>query len=125
MAYLTFNEYRGMGGTLESAAFSLQEFRARKLLDQVTFQRVQTETPVREAVKYAMFGLILLQIEGDAQGGREMSSVSIDGLSVSYAQGQQETNISKRVKLVQEYLVNEVADDGIPLLYAGLAYEQG
>jgi hypothetical protein len=124
-AYLTYAEYREMGGTLDSVAFSHQEFRAQKLIDQLTFGRVVNETPVREEVKYTVFALILVQSEEDSQGGREMSSVSIDGLSVSYSQQTRETIAARKLRLVKEYLGNEVTQDGIPLMYAGLDYYRG
>lgn len=120
MAYLTYSEYIEMGGALNVAAFLMQEFRARQLVDQLTHNRIRGETPVREAVKYAMRALIDAQAASDAHDGRVVASESNDGLSRSYTVNGPGDAHARRVDIVCEYLANEVTAAGVPLLYAGV-----
>lgn len=120
MVYLTHEEYKAMGGKLDAVAFSAQEFRARQLIDALTHNRIQDETPVREAVKYATHALIALQTYQMAHGGREVASESNDGVSVSYAAMGPNSAYARRVDIVCEYLAVETTDSGVPLLYAGV-----
>jgi hypothetical protein len=121
MAYLTHSEYTELGGTLSASAFSLQEFRARLLLDELTHGRVVGDSPVREAVKHAMRALINAQAADDTRGGREVASESNDGVSVSYVATSPGGAYARRVDIVCEYLANEVTATDVPLLYAGVA----
>jgi len=120
MAYLTYDEYKAMGGTLDAVAFSLQEFRARQLIDQLTHNRISDETPVREAVKHAVRTLVDAQAASDAHDGREITSETNDGVSVSYAVTGPGGAYARRVDIVCEYLANEITAAGVPLLYAGV-----
>ncbi|MEA4899319.1 MAG: hypothetical protein VB065_14045 [Eubacteriales bacterium] len=120
MAYLTHDEYKALGGTLDAAAFAVQEFRARQLIDQLTHGRIKGEDPVREAVKHTARALIALQTYDEAHGGREVASESNDGLSVTYATTGPGGGYARRVDIVCDYLTNETTAAGVPLLYAGV-----
>ena len=89
MAYLTYDEYEQMGGQLSEAAFSTLEFRASKALDALTHGRVMNEQPVRKAVKQAVYALIgtmhMDDENANAYGGRDVQSMSNDGVSVTFS----------------------------------------
>jgi hypothetical protein len=120
MAYLTHQEYKELGGTLDASAFTRQEYRARQLVDSLTHGRVRGDVPVREAVRHAMRALVDAQAASDARGGREVAAEANDGLSVSYAVTGPSGAYTRRVDIVCEYLANETTDEGVPLLYAGV-----
>lgn len=120
MAYLTHQEYKDLGGTLDATAFSRQEYRARQLVDSLTHGRVRGDVPVREAVKHTMRALVDAQAASDAHGGREVASEANDSLSVSYAVSGPGGAYARRVDIVCEYLANEMTALGVPLLYAGV-----
>ena len=129
MAYLTYDEYEQMGGQLSEAAFSTLEFRASKAVDMLTHGRVADEQPVREAVKLAVYALVI-EMDADekraaAYDGREVQSMSNDGVSVTFsavaaggdaarAQNARYNNVLKA------FLFGEVTEDGVPLIYAGV-----
>lgn len=112
--YLTFDEYAEMGGTLNIAAFSRLEFKARKIIDQRTFGRLKGPTEQPEAVKKLVFELVDLE-EKEQKG--ILQSVSNDGYSETYAVV---NNEQKSVCLIASYLSQEKTADGTPLLYCGV-----
>lgn len=130
MAYLTYDEYEDMGGQLPAAAFSMLEFRARKAVDMLTHGRVADEQPVREAVKLAVYALVG-EMDADekraaAYDGREVQSMSNDGVSVTFASGAQAGAEAVRAQnaryagLLKSYLAGETTEDGLSLIYAGV-----
>ena len=130
MAYLTYDEYEQMGGQLSEAAFSTLEFRASKALDALTHGRVMNEQPVRMAVKQAVYALIsAMQMDDEnanAYGGRDVQSMSNDGVSVTFAAGAQAGVDTVRAQgarymgLLKSYLAGETTGEGISLIYAGV-----
>lgn len=127
--YLTYDEYEKMGGQLSPDAFSLLEFRARKILDALTHGRVANEQPVREAVRQAVFALMTAMEADDrraqAYDGREVQSMSNDGVSVAFASGAVGAEAvraqnARYAGLLKAYLAGEATADGVSLLYAGV-----
>lgn len=119
MAYLSFVEYSQLGGTVDGSTFYRLEYLARKLVDSVTHGRVVDETPVRDAVRYAMVGLIDALASDEQHGGREVQSVGNDGTSVTYAIVTGDVN-TRYVAIARTYLDGEITRSGVPLLYAGV-----
>lgn len=112
--YLNYDEYVRMGGTLNEAAFSRLEFKARKLIDQHTFGRLMGLTEQSEVVKKLVFELMV--VEEKEQNG-VLQSVSNDGYSETYAVA---NNEQKSTCLIAAYLSQEKTADGTPLLYRGV-----
>lgn len=129
MAYLTYDEYEGMGGQLPAAAFSVLEFRARKAVDMLTHGRVADEQPVREAVKLAVYALVG-EMDADekraaAYDGREVQSMSNDGVSVTFSAAAAGGDAARAQNarynnVLKAFLFGEVTEDGVPLIYAGV-----
>ena len=122
MAYLTIDEYREMGGSMDEAAFKRHEMKARRLIDRLTHGRIRDEDPARQTVKMCMFELMRAQAEDESiagGSGREVAAVSNDGVSVSYAA--QEGGAQKRyADIVRSWLDGESAESGVSLLYCGV-----
>ena len=81
--FLTYDDYVSMGGTLDRAAFTANERKARAYINLTTHNRIRDETPVRECVRNAVFDLIgLLVQEVDSVNGAAsgVSSKSNDGV---------------------------------------------
>ena len=126
--YLTYEEYMGMGGSAPESAFPRLEAKARARLDLLTFGRIACENPVRENVRFCMFDMINA-VEADENlgataAGREIASMSNDGVSVSFVSGGgasgAKTASSRYAAIAKAWLANEVAACGVPLLYAGV-----
>lgn len=134
--YLTYSEYRDMGGTLEEAAFNEYEFEAESTINWYTFNRLIKEDMVSDNVKRLMFKLIkLIQLNQQAQSlgqsanGHDnitaaIASQSNDGFSTSYnalsASEALSHNAESIKRLVQQYLGAEVNSLGHKLLYRGV-----
>lgn len=124
--YLSHDDYKSMGGTIEDAAlYKRYAARADALLDRMTHGRVSDETPVRPCMQYAAFALIDA-MHSDAQSGaegREIASVSNDGVSVSFtapASAASAGSAARYAGIARQYLEWETDSSGTLLLYAGV-----
>lgn len=122
--YLTHDEYRSYGGTLDLTAFRPLELKSRKRIDYLTDSRVQNMAVVPEAVKLCAFALISMEgvVGAEAQATTPaVTSFSTDGYSESYGNAlNADTARTQMNKLVGEYLYGEKDDNGVPLLYRGV-----
>ena len=103
--YLTYTEYRDLGGTLEQTPFNLLEFEARKQIDLRTQRRLINLETIPNEVKLCDFHLIS-KIESFANTIQSASSnnvaqETIDGYSVTYLSPSEISNIvsSKNTEL--------------------------
>lgn len=118
--YLTFEEYKGMGGTVDENAFKRGEMRASALITRMTHGRILNESPVRECVKYAAFDLVSAIVSDMQMGadGCDVASMSNDGVSITFATA---TSSARRyAQIVRSYLDCQLDANGTPLLYAGV-----
>lgn len=67
--YLTYEEYSGLGGKLQEDVFPNAERRARRLLDNVTMNRIQYLTLIPEVVKEVMVEFIDKMSSIESQSG--------------------------------------------------------
>ena len=96
--YLTYQEYRSLGGTLDLMPFNLLEFEAERKIDERTQNRLKDVEEIPEEVKKCMFRLIDLMSTYDEQlsnATKGIASENIDGYSVSYITGSQANEIIK------------------------------
>lgn len=126
--YLTYSEYTEMGGSMDKHAFNRLEAKARAHLDRVTFGRLKNVESVSDSVKYCMYDL-LTAVQADesnsaAAMGREIASMSNDGVSVSFVSGSgtggAKAASARYAAIAKAWLANEVTACGVPLLYAGV-----
>lgn len=102
--YLTYNEYRALGGTLTEMPFNLLEFEARKQIDLRTQKRLVELVNIPQEVKLCDYHLInkiekYINTINEATGN--VKSESIDGYSISYGTANEISSIvsSKNVEL--------------------------
>lgn len=81
MAYLTFEEYTNLGGTVSESAFPNLEIKSRHKLDYFTQDRLKVATSIIDEVKEVMTEFINRLSNMD---GEKVSSFSHDGISVSF-----------------------------------------
>ena len=120
----TYFAANGGSSTVISTAFSLLEYRSRKLVDQVTQKRVQVMAVVPEAVKLLMVELINIESVSGSQSilNPTAASFSNDGYAETYAEPVTAEVISvAQNKLVRQYLSGESDDNGTPLLWLGVS----
>lgn len=108
--YLTYEEYRKLGGTLEQTPFNLLEYDARKEIDENTLGRlIKLEKQVQE-VKMCMWQLINLQLSIN-------NGVDISGNVINY----NEREITKaKNEIIMRNLINCRLENGTPYLYRGV-----
>lgn len=125
--YLTLDDWGKMGGDpmIDELVYKRHEFKARKLIDRITHGRIADESPVRDAVKYCMFDLIRAMVSDESTNGvsgREIASMSNDGISVTYAaiSGASDSTSARYARIVRSWLSGETTIYGQPVLYAGV-----
>lgn len=113
--YLSFDNYKDMGGKLSKAEFDRFAFRAECELNNATFGRLAKLENIPESVKRCEFELItyfsLTTKNGD---NSSITSVSNDGYSISYSE--QKSPQSQ----IQDIIYTYLADDENNLLYCGV-----
>lgn len=123
--YLTYAQYTAWGGTLDEAAFTLAEIKARARIDAMTQKRVAYMQTVPEQVQAAMMEIIAVDstYSASAQSAAPVAaSFTTDGYSESYGSAESRTaSIEKQLTASIETLLDGLTDDeGTPLLYAGV-----
>lgn len=121
--YLTYQEYKALGGTLDEMPFNLLEFNARKKIDERTFGRLVDKGQEYKEVKLCVYNMITIlnsYSSYDTQN-KAISSESTDGYSISYGTPQKSTTEAKNSELedvIDTYLSNLIVDD-VSVLYRG------
>ena len=121
--YLTYQEYKALGGTLDEMPFNLLEFNARKKIDERTFGRLINKGQEYQEVKLCVYNMIttLNSYSSYDTQNKAISSESTDGYSISYGTPQKSTIEAKNSELedvIDTYLSNLIVDD-VPVLYRG------
>ena len=124
--YLTYDEYKALGGSLDQTPFNLLEFEARRIIDNKTLQRLKEIENQSEEVKMCMFSLInnINSYISENQVSKNISSESVGSYSVSYVTGTQIQEIvkSKNAELndiVLTYLTGVIVN-GEHVIYLGV-----
>ena len=124
--YLTYNEYKALGGSLDITPFNLLEYEARRIIDNRTLQRLKRIEEIPEEVKICVFSLINLlnSYTTENQTSKNISSESVGSYSVSYITGTQiqEAIKSKSAELndvVLTYLTGVIVN-GEHVIYLGV-----
>ena len=127
--YLTYEDYKGLGGTLDLMPFNLLEFEARKKIDTKTENRLVGGSDIPQEVKMCEYAMInsLISYQGsisDASNNGRIASENIDGYSVSYVNASQVSELVKSKDaelndLIKTYLLNVKYNDE-HLLYVGV-----
>ena len=126
--YLTYNEYKGLGGTLPEMPFNILEFETRKRIDNRTQNRINNMKDKPQEVKLcvnAMINTLVQYVVDNSKGiNKNVASESIDGYSVSFITGSQVQEAIKSKKneledIMQTYLGDIRTRDNVPVLYLG------
>lgn len=120
--YLTFDEYKEIGGVLDSAAFDRYSVRAFSRINQETHNRVSQMGSVPDAVKHLCRDLIEYMSNNLSQD-KAISSVSQSqggaSESESYVNKTADDMDNDISNLIYDYLASLTDDRGTPLLYRG------
>ena len=127
--YLTYVEYKALGGNLSETPFTLLENKARMYVDKYTFGRLIDLEVQEQNTKLCIYYLIenLQNYESSINQSiaQNISSENIDGYSVSYINNASSvssiiTGKEDSIKdIIYTYLANCKLEDGTPYLYRG------
>lgn len=128
--YLSYENYRALGGTLDITPFNLLEFEARRKIDGRTQNRLVNKDikSIPQAVKLCEFKLInkietYLKVINNINVNGRVASENTDGYSVSYVTSERISEVIKSKQseiedIIETYLLN-VIFEGEHLLYLG------
>lgn len=121
--YLTYQEFKTLGGTLDEMPFNLLEYNARKKIDERTFGRLVDVGQEYQEVKLCVYNMIttLNSYSSYDTQNKAISSENTDGYSISYGTPQKSITEAKNSELedvINSYLANVVIDN-VPVLYRG------
>ena len=121
--YLTYQEFKTLGGTLDEMPFNLLEYNARMKIDERTFGRLVDKGQEYQEVKLCVYNMIttLNSYSSYDTQNKAISSESTDGYSISYGTPQKsvvEAKNSELEDIMNSYLANIVIDN-VPVLYRG------
>lgn len=108
--YLTYNEYKVLGGQLDQTPFNLLEYDVRKEIDKQTLGRLINLEEQREEVKMCVWELINLQQSIN-------NGVDISGNVINYTNKE---IVKAKSDTIMRYLLNCKLEDGTPYLYCGV-----
>lgn len=118
--YLDYGDYAQMGGELEPDVYERLAAKAERLIDRATHARLRSQASVPDGVKYCIMELInAIQADesmGGMSAGREISSMSNDGVSVSFTAM---AASARYMEIIRQWLDGETTEAGVHLLYAG------
>ena len=117
--YITYEEYKKMGGALDETAFNIYIFEAEQTVRSETHNRV---TVANETVKRCIVRIVDL-LESAELAKKQISSESHDGFSQSFKVSDATEYSNKINEVIYKYLVHEVDEKGTPLLYRGVNYD--
>ena len=115
--YLSYNEYRTLGGLLDQPSFNLLEFEARKEIDKNTLGRLINLKEQTQEVKLCIYSLMNKIKEYNET--KDVTSVSIDGYSETYSKPTNQEERQERSNIIYNYLIDCKLSDGTPYLYRG------
>ncbi len=124
MTYLTYEEYsNSLGGVLDLTAFNRYIDRACGIIDNATHNRIECMAEVPQRAK-ALCTDLIEYLANDFGSSKQVSNHSQSAGGVSESESFVIRSIEERAgeidDMVKDYLLNEVDDNGTPLLYRGV-----
>lgn len=129
--YLTYEEYRALGGTLDLMPFNLLEFESRRQIDIRTQNRLKDidSTNIPQEVKMCEYRMInsinnYWETTNNITSNGNVASENTDGYSISYVTASQIQDIikSKSVELddiIRDYLIGVIVNEQ-HIMYLGV-----
>lgn len=115
--YLTYNEYRQIGGDIPEMSFNMFEYKAEKKIDEYTFGRFRKLNEFPKELKMCVYELISEYNKEKDVGN--ITSESDGEYSVSYSGYSKEEMESNITGTIKTWLSNTKVN-GVPALYCGV-----
>ena len=121
--YLSYEEYKSLGGTLGEMPFNILELKARQIINERTQNRLKNVEKIPQEVKICVYDLIQIINKYNNSNNSTSSNISsenIDGYSISYKSGTELTEEQKKqYNDIMETDLYGVIVDNTPILYLG------
>ena len=122
--YLSYEEYKSLGGTLGEMPFNILELKARQIINERTQNRLKDVEKIPQEVKICVYDLIQTinkYSNSNNSTSSNISSENTDGYSVTYKSGTELTEEQKKqYDDVMETDLYGVIVDNTPILYLGV-----
>lgn len=122
--YLSYEEYKSLGGTLGKMPFNILELKARQIINERTQNRLKNIEEIPQEVKICVYDLINTMNKYNLSNNSTSSNISsenTDGYSVTYKSGTELTEEQKKQYYdVMETDLYGVIVDNTPILYLGV-----
>ena len=122
--YLSYEEYKSLGGTLGEMPFNILELKARQIINERTQNRLKNIEEIPQEVKICVYDLINTMNKYNLSNNSTSSNISsenTDGYSVTYKSGTELTEEQKKqYDDVMETDLYGVIVDNTPILYLGV-----
>ena len=122
--YLSYEEYKSLGGTLGEMPFNILELKARQVINERTQNRLKNIEEIPQEVKICVYDLINTMNKYNLSNNSTSSNISsenTDGYSVTYKSGTELTEEQKKqYDDVMETDLYGVIVDNTPILYLGV-----
>lgn len=121
--YLSYEEYKSLGGTLGKMPFNILELKARQIINERTQNRLKNVEDIPQKVKICVYDLINTMNKYNLSNNSTSSNISsenTDGYSVTYKSGTEITDEQKnQYNDIMETDLYGVIVDNTPILYLG------
>ena len=122
--YLSYEEYKSLGGTLGEMPFNILELKARQIINERTQNRLKDVEKIPQEVKICVYDLIQTINKYNNSNNSTSSNISsenTDGYSVTYKSGTELTEEQKKqYDDAMETDLYGVIVDNTPILYLGV-----
>lgn len=119
--YLSYEEYKSLGGTLGEMPFNILELKARQIINERTQNRLKNVEDIPQEVKICVYHLVNTASSYQSKiSDVTVASESTDGYSISYKSGTELTAEQKKQynDIVETDLYGVIVDN-TPILYLG------
>lgn len=121
--YLSYEEYKSLGGTLGEMPFNILELKARQIINERTQNRLKNVEDIPQEVKICVYDLINTMNKYNLSNNSTSSNISsenTDGYSVTYKSGTELTDEQKKqYNDIMETDLYGIIVDNTPILYLG------
>lgn len=120
--YLSYEEYKSLGGTLGEMPFNILELKAQQIINERTQNRLKNVEDIPVEVKVCVYHLVNIASSYQSKvSDVSVASESTDGYSISYKSGTDLTEEQKKqYDDVMETDLYGVIVDNTPILYLGV-----
>lgn len=121
--YLSYEEYKSLGGTLGEMPFNILELKARQIINERTQNRLKNIEEIPQEVKICVYDLINTMNKYNLSNNSTSSNISsenTDGYSVTYKSGTEMTTEQKAQ--LEDVMLTDlygVVVNGEAILYLG------